>query len=102
MWFPRYLKCLQKVMVPPSCITMGRVLASSSYCASSRSLFFFSLSCFGLVTSGREELEVSEGGWLEKTWRWEEYCLHFRCFGGAADVHLQREMCKVSVDDGGA
>ena len=60
MWFPRYLKCLQKVTVPPSYITMGRVSASSSYYASSRSLFF-SLSCLGLVTSGREESEVLEG-----------------------------------------
>ena len=101
MWFHRYLKCLQKVTVPPSYITMGRVSASSSYYASSRSLFF-SLSCLGLVTSGREESEVLEGGWLGKTWWWEEYCLRFRCFGGAADVHLQREMCEVSEDDGGA
>ena len=58
----RYLKCWQKVMMPPSGRTMGCVSYIFSYHLSSRERLLFLLSCFGFVVSGKEEEEASEGG----------------------------------------
>ena len=58
MNFPRYLKCWQKVMMPPSGRTMGCVSCMLLYHMSSRDRLLFSLSFFGFTVSVREEEEA--------------------------------------------
>ena len=70
MYPPKYWKCLVNVMMPQSPISTSLVSCAVSYMLSCRLRFRSSLSCFGLILTGRvdgsvENVKEGSGGVLK-------------------------------------